>query len=207
MKVICVVILFFAVQNLRAQTQEEWTQQKETAIKRLVEQIIANEVFIDHIKKGIKIVTGGLHAIRNIKDGEFRLHLGFFDSLKIVNPKIKGWVKVGEIVAMQLRIVKVLKESLTSARLSAQFTKLELDYCANVIDQFLYECLQTVDDLILVVTSGKLKLTDDERMQRISQIYLAMMDRFSFACSFGNQMKLLSSQRISTQSELNYLKK
>lgn len=208
MKIIGLVLagIIFAY-YVRAQTVEEWTQQKETAIKRLVEQIIANQVFIEHVKSGIKIVSGGLHTIRDIKNGEFKLHLGYFDSLKIVNPKIKSSVKVAEIVSLQLRIVNVFKESLTSARLSAQFTNVELSYCVNVVNEFLKGCIQVVDDLMLVITSGQLAMTDDERLQRINRIYLIMQERFAFACAFGNDLKLLSTQRFSEQSEINYLKK
>lgn len=208
MKVIGLILAgIMFVYCVRAQTAEEWTKQKETAIKRLVEQTIANEVFIGHVKNGIKIVSSGLHTIRDIKDGDFKLHLGYFDSLKLVNPNIKSSVKVAEIVALQLRIVKLFKESLTSAKLSDQFTNVELSYCMNVIDDFLKGCLQVVDELVLVITSGKLTMTDDERLQRISQIYTVMQDRFAFACAFGNDLKLLSAQRSSEQIELNYLKK
>jgi hypothetical protein len=208
MRRICFIVCFcMIVFGLGAQTVEEWTQQQQTAIKRLVEQIIANKVLIGHVQNGIKIVSGGLHAIRDIKDGDFNLHLGYFDSFKNVNPKIKTSVKVAEIVSLQLRMVKILKESLISAKLSGQLTVQEIGYCSNVIDAFLKGCLQAVDELMLVISSAELAMTDDERLQRISRIYLLMLDRFEFACSFGNELKLLSTQRSSEQIELNYTKK
>jgi hypothetical protein len=193
--------------GLRAQTVEEWTQQQQTAIKRLVEQIIANKVLIEHVQKGMKVVAGGLHAIRDIKDGDFNLHLGYFDSFKDVNPKIKTSVKVAEIISLQLRMAKVLKESLASAKLLGQFTASEIAYFSNVSDAFFRGCLQAVDELMLVISSAELAMTDDERLQRIGRIYITMLDRFSFACSFGNELKLLSTQRSSEQIELNYTKK
>jgi hypothetical protein len=202
--IVCFCLIVF---GLRAQTAEEWTQQKQTAIKRLVEQIIANKVLIEHVQKGIKVVAGGLHAIRDIKDGDFNLHLGYFDSFKDVNPKIKTSVKVAEIISLQLRVIKILKENLTSAKLSDQFTISEIAYCSNVMEEFLSGCLQVIDELMLVISSGGLGMTDDERLQRIGRIYLLMQDRFAFACSFGNELKLLSTQRSSEQIELNYIKK
>src|SRR5258706_14560273 len=88
--------------SIHAQTAEEWTQQKKTQIKYLLQQIAANKVYIDYLEKGYSIARNGLQTIQNIKKGDFNLHFNFFDSLKKVNPKIKGWAKVADIIAYQL---------------------------------------------------------------------------------------------------------
>lgn len=187
-----------------AQTWEEWFQQKQTAIKRLEEQIAANKVFIEYAKKGFKIVSSGLNTIRDIKQGDFDLHVGFIDSLKIVNPQIKKWAKVAGIIAMQLHIIKTSKQALIAVRESAQFTPDELDYCKNVFDHLIEECMRCIDELLMVITSGELEMTDDDRLSRIDQIYSDMQDKFSFTGSFSNEMSTLAVQRLSEQIEINY---
>ena len=71
-KMMLVGLLLIACASGYAQTWEEWTQQQQTKIKRLVEQIAANKVYLDYVKKGIRIVSGGLHTIRYIKSGDFK---------------------------------------------------------------------------------------------------------------------------------------
>jgi hypothetical protein len=204
--IICLLLLFGG-HCLRAQTIEEWTQQKETAIKRLLEQIIANSVYLDYVTKGYGIVKDGLHTIRAIRSGDFHLHLGFIDSLKIVNPSVKQWTKVAAIIAAQVRIVKQGKQIVTAVRSAEQFTPEELSYCTRVIDQLFTACLQTIDELMLLISSGNLSMSDDERIQRIEKIYLDMQEKSSFVSAFGSEVKLLAVQRLAEQTELNYSKK
>ncbi len=210
-KILVMLSLFTLTISTNAQTWEEWTQQKKTAIKRLMEQIAANQVYIEYAQKGYKIVSDGLHTIRDIKNGDFHLHLGFIDSLKVVNPKIRSWAKVADIIACQLRIIKSTKQALAAVRESGQFTNEELDYCKKVFDNLLNECLKNIDELMLVITSGELesdsyRMTDDERIKRIGKIYLDMQDKSAFTSSFSNEMSVLAIQRLTAQTELNYSK-
>ncbi|NCU05734.1 MAG: hypothetical protein GXC73_17325 [Chitinophagaceae bacterium] len=207
LKIIFSVVLVIFCLSASTQTPEEWTQQKQTRIKRLLEQIIANKVYLEYVKKGYKIVSTGLHSIRDIKNGEFKLHLGYFDGLKTVNPKIKAWMKVADIIAYQTQIIKTGKQAIDAVRLSGKFSNEELDYCRKVFDQLLENCLISIDELLLVVTDGKTEMTDDERIKRIEKIYAGMQDKSSFALSFSNEMHLLVTQRITEQAELNYSKK
>jgi hypothetical protein len=172
-----------------------------------VEQIAANKVYIEYARKGYEIVTDGIHTIRDIKNGEFKLHTGHFDSLKKVNPEIKGWIKVADIMAGQLRIVKAGKQALEVMRESAQFTPDELDYCKKVFDNLLDECIKNIDELFIVITNGKVSMTDAERMNRIEKVYQDMQGKMGFTASFSNEMSVLAVQRLTEQTEVNYSKR
>lgn len=203
--ILLLLLVVYACAN--AQTWEEWTQQKKTKIKRLMEQIAANQVYIEYAQKGYKIVSGGLHTIRDIKNGDFRLHLGFVDSLKVVNSNIKNRARVAEIIASQFRIVKLGKQALGFIRESHQFTTDELDYCNKVIDNLLEECLKNIDELILVITSGELSMNDHERIERIAKLNFDMQEKLAFTASFSNEMSVLAIQRLTEQTEIEYSKK
>lgn len=203
-KAIIFFLLVASYQLSFAQTWEEWMQQKKTRIKRLLEQIAANKVYIEYAQKGYKIVTDGLHTIRDIKNGDFNLHLGHKDSLKVVNPKVKSWIKVADIITYQLRIIKAAKQTIDAVRESGQFTNEELDYCRKLFDNLLNDCLKSIDELMMVITSGQLEMTDDERIKRIEKIYLDMQDKSAFTASFSNEMSVLAIQRLTDQTELTY---
>ncbi len=186
-----------------AQTTDEWFNQNSTQKKYLLQQIAALQVYLGYAKKGYNIVTGGINTIRDIKKGEFNLHRDFFNRLKNVNPKISRYVKVADIVAYHVKIIKQTKATIQQIKEAKQFTEAELDYCKQVFDNLLEECMKTVEELILVTTSGELQMKDDERLKRIDGLYADVQDKYSFACSFSEDMGVLAVQRLGEQMEIN----
>ena len=186
-----------------AQTVAEWLNQKQTQKKYLLQQIAALQTYISYAKKGYTIASKGITTVSNIKKADFNLHKDFFSSLKNVNPKISKYVKVADIVAYQLRIIKQIKQTLQGIRANKQFTPEELDYCKQVFDNLVDECTKTIEELFMVITSGKLEMKDDERLRRIDNLYTDMQDKYSFCSSFSDDMNILSVQRLAEQIEIN----
>lgn len=189
-----------------SQTTEEWTQQKKTQKKYLLQQIAALHTYINYAKKGYNIVNKGVTTVRNIKKGDFNLHRDFFNHLKNINPKISRYVKVADIIAYQFRIIKQTKEAVTGIRATKQFTAQETDYCVAVLNNLISECGKTIDELILIITDGKLEMKDDERLKRIDALYGDMQNKYAFCSSFSEDMALLTMQRLSEQVQINYSK-
>src|SRR5688572_10130411 len=105
-KMISMLLVMAIITKANAQTWEEWTQQKRTQIKYLVQQIAGFQTYLGYVKQGYVIACKGITTVQNIKHGEWNLHKDFFGSLKIVNPVIKNSAKVGDIIAMQVGLVK-----------------------------------------------------------------------------------------------------
>ena len=204
MKKIIRILIFavFSVSTVSAQNLNEWVNQQSTQKKYLVQQIAALQVYLGYAKKGYNIVTGGINTIRNIKNGDFNLHRDFFNRLKNVNPAIRRYAKVADIIAYQVKIIKRTKATLQQIRETKQFTEAEMDYCKQVFDNLLDECIKTVEELVLVTTSGELEMKDDERLKRIEGLYADVQDKYSFACSFSEDMGLLAVQRLGEQMEI-----
>ncbi len=184
------------------QNTQEWTRQKKTQIKYLLQQIAANKVYIEYLEKGYNIAHKGLQFINDIKKGDFNLSFDFFESQKNVNPKIKTWGKVADVVAYQVRISKTVNQTLIDIKETGQFTTEELDYCKAVFDNLLNECIINIDELVDITTDRNFVMKDDERMSRIDRLYADMQDKYSFASSFSEEMGILSAQRLSEQSEI-----
>ena len=201
--ILAMAVCITACHSLHAQIWEEWFEQKKTQKKYLIQQIAALQVYINYAKKGYDIIGKGINTVRNIKNGDFNLHKDFLGSLQKVNPKIKNYTKVADIIAYQARIIKQTKQTLQSIRETQQFTNEELDYCRSVFDFFLNECLKTIDELITVITSGEWQMKDDERLKRIDKLYSDMQDKYAFSSSFSEEVGLLSVQRLGEQFEIN----
>jgi hypothetical protein len=205
-KIVVFVLLLIAVLSVNAQTWDEWFRQRKTQRRYLLKQIAALKVYIDYAQKGYDIASKGLATIRNIKNGDFNLHKDFLGSLKLVNPAVKKYGKVADIIGFQVRIIKGTKQTIQHIRESGQFTPEELNYCTKVFDNLLDECFKSIDELFLVITSGELEMKDDERIKRIDMLYTDMQHKHAFSEDFGNGMGMLAMQRANEQVEINYSK-
>ena len=206
-KILITITIAVLCVSAHSQTLAEWTQQKKTQIQYLLDQIAANKVFIDYVEKGYAIAKSGLTTIQDIKSGDFDLHRDFFRSLEIVNPTIKDYVRVADVIACQVRVVKNINATIKGLKESEALSIDELDHCKSVFGNLLDECLENVDELYLVITSGELKMSEIERIKRIDQIYVEMMDQYSFCKSFGNECLVLARQRLNVKFEINVEKK
>jgi hypothetical protein len=206
-KIVITILISVLCATAHCQTIAEWTQQKKTQIDYLLEQIAANKVTIDCVEKGYAIAKFGLSTIQHIKSGDFNLHRDFFGSLEIVNPAIKGYARVGDIIACQVRIVKNISTTIKNLNESGQFNADELDHSKAVFENLLEECLKNVDELYLVITSGELQMRDDERIKRIDELYTDMLDNYSFCQSFSEECRVLAIQRLKEQIEIKVDKK
>lgn len=178
-----------------AQTWNEIFKQKKTQKKYLLQQIAALQVYIGYAKKGYDIVGNGIHAVKDITNGEFSLHRSFFASLAAVNPAIKGSAAVGEVLDGGLGVIAVLK-NWKSSGLNVN----DRAFVSMVKANLLAECAAELEELLLVITSNRLELTDDERLNRLERLRVSMQDKYEFALSFSVDLDRLIRQR---ERELN----
>ena len=193
-----VIIIFTLFSKLSfGQKTEEFLNQKETQKKYLLEQLAALKLYAGLLKDGYKVVSNGVTSITHFTKGEFDLHTAFFNSLKAVNPVVANNRKVVEIVKLQLAISKAFRLS-HSLKVSSD----ERNYFESVRSKVLQECTNDVDELLLLISSNKLEMKDDERISRINNLHDRMSDKYDFTKSFIGQVKQLSLQRMQDERDL-----
>jgi hypothetical protein len=116
------------------------------------------------------------------------------------------YIKVAGIIDYQIRIIKATNETLQKTRSANQFTQIEIAHCKQVFDNLLNECVKSIEELVMVISSGILEMKDDERIKRIDNIHIDMQDKYAFCASFCNEMAVLSAQRLADQVEVNHSK-
>lgn len=202
---ILIMTLLLSMTSVVASAQGFFNQ-KGSQLKRLAEQIAALQAYKGVLNKGYKIVKTGVKTINGFKEGEYNLHNVFFTSLKTVNPKIKKYVKVGEIIAIDLQILNSCKQTFQQVKKSKQFALTEMTYIDQVFDRLLVDCEAAIDDLIALTTDAKLEMKDDERMEQIDQIYDDMQGMNAFCKKFSNETLMLGTQRWNEDNQLKMMK-
>ncbi|MCC8409330.1 hypothetical protein LJ707_10335 [Mucilaginibacter sp. UR6-1] len=195
----CIALVTFSVAH--GQTWSEWFKQNKTQKKYLTQQIAALKVYIKYAQKGYKIAKEGLTTIGNITNGEFNLHEVFFNSLRMVNPEIKNYVRVADIIALQVKIVKEYNSTYSWLSRSDTFEGSELDYIERSYRRLLENCEALIDELIAVTTDSQLEMKDDERMERINRLYTQMQENWEFCRGFGNESKGLAIARLRDKND------
>ena len=180
--------------------------QKATERKLLMQQIAALDVYKRYLKTGYKIVSGGIHAVRDIKNGDFGLHSAFFTALKRVNPHIKKYAKVPEIISLQVTLARTCREHIKAAKASGALTEEELLYIARVLSRLLDQATALLDELLMLTTDGQTEMKDDERMERIDRLYTESLEQYTFLKAFNNETLQLAIARKQEYGDIEMLK-
>lgn len=191
--------LFFIFSILIISPQIIQSQAKQR--KELLLQIAALQVYIDYAKKGYSAVSKGLHFIGDAKKREVNLHGDYFTSLLKINPKVRNYYKAAEIIAMQLKIMKIYKRTLADLKAADLFHGSELDHIERSFEKLLQNCGGTLEQLLVITTDDRLELKDDQRIERIDALHKTMLEDYNFCISFSRDAELLSLSRTAEKKD------
>lgn len=179
-------------------------QAKELAQLALnIEKLAQFKQILTDLKKGYEILLGGYNTIKNLASNNFNLHKAFLDGLMAVNPAVKKYWKVADIVNIQLALVDEYKKAIKLFKHVGAFTSGEIDYIEAVYSKLFNESLKNLDALLTMITADKLRMSDDERLTGIDGIYTEMADKLSFLRYFNNNTSILAIQRTKEQHDVN----
>lgn len=160
---------------------------------------------LSDMKKGYEIISHGYNSVKNIASGNFNLHETFIDGLLLVNPEIKKYKRVADIIAYQKDILSEYKSAYSRFKNADTFNQKELDYLGKVYKQLNNQSIDNLDELTTILTSSKLRMSDDERLQAIDRIFEDTEDKLQFLRSFNKQASILSLQRLKDKSDIRGL--
>lgn len=150
---------------------------------------------------GYTILSKGYGAIRDISKGSFDLHKAFLDGLLLVNPVVKNYRRVAEIVRLQEQIVGEYSSAWALFRADPHFTPDEVLFIGNVYGGLFSQTIKNLGDLANVLTDGTYRASDAERLEQIDGLYRQMAGSQAFITNFNNGTALLSLQRSADINE------
>ncbi|UPZ36479.1 TerB family tellurite resistance protein [Sphingobacterium sp. PCS056] len=197
MKKILVVLFLISIGITSTQGQVQESMQLALNIEKLAQfkQILSN------MKKGYEALSGGYNTIKGISQGNFKLHQAFLDGLMQVSPTVRNYRKVGEIVNYQVTLVNEYRGAYERFRSDQNFTANEIEYLATVYNNLLKESIMNLDELTNIITSGKMRMSDDERLKAIDGIYNEMEQKILFLRHFNNKTGVMALQRAKERKD------
>lgn len=197
MKKILILLLLIIIPFGKVQAQAQEMQQLILNIEKLAQ---FRQILKD-MKKGYEILTKGYNTVKDLTQGNFNLHEAFLDALLEVSPTVRNYHKVAEIISMQIELMQEQSTALGRFQVSGNFSNDELGYIGRVYDNLLDESLKNLDELMIVVTAGEVRMSDNERLEAIDRIYTDVQEKLLFLGDFNNNTSVLSLQREKEQHD------
>ncbi|MEO6549883.1 MAG: TerB family tellurite resistance protein [Ferruginibacter sp.] len=189
--IVSLVILIFTINAQRSYAQAQELQQLLLNIEKLTQL----KGILSDMKTGYQIYQQGYSSISQLSKGNFNLHSVYLNGLLSITPAVRNYGRVPEIISQQASLISEYKGAYNRFKQSGAFSASELNYMGSVYSQLVSQSLQNLDELTNVLTAGKLRMSDEERIKAINRIYLSSTDKLQFLRYFNRQGTLLNIQR------------
>lgn len=171
-----------------------------------IEKLTQMKSILTDMKTGYQIYQQGYGSISYLSKGNFDLHNIYLTGLLAVSPAVRNYGRIADILLMQASLIKQYKSQTSLFHQSGSFSVAELSYMSDVYTRLVSQTLDDIGDLTNIITAGKLRMSDADRIKGIDRIYSSSSDRLQFLQSFGNQGITLSLQRSKDAANTQTLK-
>jgi hypothetical protein len=117
------------------------------------------------------IIDKGYTDIKNIVAGNFNLHKAFLDALLAVSPAVQDYSRVERIISAESQILSEYKGASRQLAGSGRFSIGEQDYMNRVYTNLLNRSAGCLGELVMLLTSDQLRMSDAERLGGIDRAY------------------------------------
>jgi hypothetical protein len=197
MKALLAICFAFSISTPALSQSQEATQ-----LLLNYEKLRQLEEILDNMYKGYKVLSQGYDRIKGIAEGNYKLHHVFLDGLFAVNPAVRDYKRIPMIISYQSLLMKEYKRALRRFTDDGNLTAIELRYLESVYTYLVKQSVGNLEELAMIVTTSKLRMTDDERLKAIDRIYFDMESKLSFLRYFNNSTQMLAMQREREKSDV-----
>lgn len=156
---------------------------------------------LQQLYDGYKILTAGYNKVKEITSGNYKIHQLFLDGLYAVSPSVKKYQRVADIIRYQAAIVKEYKAAFKNFSSLDVFTSGQLDYLSDVYQRLFDDSLKNLDELLMIITAGELRMSDDERLAGIDRIYKDVEQKLLFLRSFNKRQAMIALEKLRDKTE------
>jgi len=189
----CIMIMWIILFSFSGKVVAQSTEIQQLLLN--VEKLAQLKRILSNMKKGYEIVSTGYNTIKDISKVNFNIHQAFLDGLIQVSPAVRKYKKIAEIISYQTQLVKEYKSAFRRFDASNLFIANEIKYMDNVYSNLFNKSLQNLEELTMLITAGKLRMSDDERINAIDRVYNDIADKLVFLRTFNKENNVLAIQR------------
>jgi len=203
LKIIAILIAIAVIPiNLRAQSIAQDLEQLSLDYRKLAGlKSILKQMYI-----GYEVVSKGYGAVKDISKGSFSLHEAFRDGLMIVGPAVRQYPKVAGIINDQAMLVDEYKSAYQTFKSDPHFNPDEIGYMMDVYNNLISGSLKNLNDLSMIITDSKVRMSDADRIRAIDRIYTDSHGQLDFLRQFNDRSYAVALQRSREANDRQTLK-
>ena len=172
-----------------------------------IEKLAELKSILQDMYKAYTIVDKGYTDVKNIVQGNFNLHKAFLDGLLAVSPAVQQYSRVVDIINTESTIVSEYKSANSRFRAGGHFTMQELDNINTVYTNLFNQSVSCVNEMILVLTAGQLRMSDAERLRAIDRVYADITGELRQLRTFNNSTSVQAIQRAREANDIGTLQR
>jgi hypothetical protein len=123
-----------------------------------------------------------------------------------VSAAVTGDPRIPVILNTEYSILSGYRSANTRWAASGVFTAQEMDYIVNTYSALLQRCLQSVEELTMVLTADELRMSDADRMQTIGRINSDTQAQLGMMQELDNSLSIQTVERLREAGDINTLK-
>lgn len=179
------------------------------AVDLKIQRLQNNTIWLQNAQKTIENTLSKLHLddIGNWVERQRRLYADYFEELRKVKVALTYYQRVRDIIAQQMQIVREYKVAWSLFRQDKHFTAEELEFMSDVYTGMMAQSAKNVDQLFLVIEAFMTQMSDAKRLEVINTVASNVEQTLMDLKGFNEENKMLSLQRATDQSEIDYVKK
>lgn len=209
--ILCLMVLINLLSFSQLYAQDPITIIIQQGIKKV---IVAVDLKIQRLQNRViwlqnaqKVVENTVSKLRlaEISDWVERqrnLYQGYFDELWKVKDLLSYYHKVKDITRHQISLVQEYKRAWNGIRQDRHFTPEEVSYMGEVYAGILEGSLKSLEQVILVIRSFSLQISDAKRIELINVAADELQENYDDMRAFNRQNMQLSLQRAKDQQDV-----
>ncbi|WP_035455978.1 hypothetical protein [Algoriphagus terrigena] len=160
------------------------------------------------MQRGYTVLEKGYSAVKDITEGNFRLHEAFLDGLLEVSPEVRKYHRLAGLIRLQERLVSDYHSGLRRLQFSGEFSGDEIAQQRARYTRIYRLSLRNLEELALILSAGSLRMGDFERLEAIDRLYGEMQGLLGFLGNLNRDIDVLIArrqERIKEQTRISTL--
>lgn len=194
------LIPFFLILSAKGQSVE----MKQLLLN--IEKLAQMKAYYQTMVQGYRTLENGYRQVNDLVKGNFLLHQEYLDGLWAVRPSVRQYGRIQTIVQRHRQMVdeyRIVLQQLQSARM---LKTQELQGLQSSMAAVVNRSNGLLDDMMLVLTPGKLRMNDEERIGLINRVDEEGSELLQQFRSIVNGYSSLVDRRMLRQREVKSIR-
>lgn len=170
-----------------------------------VEKLNQLKQMLENMKDKYQILNHGYNQVKGIAQGNYTLHQAFLDRLIQVNPKVKTYYKVGEIVNLQISLIRGIAKTRQEFIVTDFLVEKEFSQIDRLLNVWSRSSIDLLEELLLILADNQLQMDDLERIRAIDRLHASILELNKGVAMFANSIAQLGDLRRIKSREITTL--